>query len=199
MATTPGATDVVSMVMADHRKVQNFYEQFNATNDLERKQVLAWEIIKYLSVHSAKEEMALYPTVAEKLGREAADHLLQEHQQLKEALYHLDSLKASDAEFLPQVEKSMQILMQHIKEEEETFLPKLAANCTAEELNKLGKDFHNAESKAPTRPHPAAPNKPPLNIAANLTAVPLDMAKDKLRFRNVDEPATYPSSGTAAT
>lgn len=32
------------------------------------------------------------------------------------------------------------------------------------------------------RPHPAAPNRPPLNIAANTTVVPLDLARDALRF-----------------
>jgi hypothetical protein len=32
------------------------------------------------------------------------------------------------------------------------------------------------------RPHPWAPNKPPLNIIANTTAMPLDFLRDLIRF-----------------
>jgi hypothetical protein len=32
------------------------------------------------------------------------------------------------------------------------------------------------------RPHPWAPNKPPLNIIANTTAAPIDFLRDLVRF-----------------
>jgi hypothetical protein len=32
------------------------------------------------------------------------------------------------------------------------------------------------------RPHPAAPDKPPLNVAANVATSPLDAAADMVRF-----------------
>jgi hypothetical protein len=32
------------------------------------------------------------------------------------------------------------------------------------------------------RPHPWAPNKPPLNIIANTTAMPIDFLRDLVRF-----------------
>lgn len=66
--------------------------------------------------------------------------------------------------------------------EEQEWLPRFEAVATPEELVELGRKFQSATIHVPTRPHPWAPNKPPLNFAANISAAPLDALADMVRF-----------------
>eukprot|EP00877_Chromochloris_zofingiensis_P011651 jgi/Chrzof1/673/Cz01g24190.t1 len=160
------------------------YEQ-NLKLTPENKRKISWEIIRELSMHASKEEMVVYPDVRTKLpnGEAVADHALDEHQELKELLYRLDGMDdPNHAEFDQLMRHISKTLRHHIREEEEDFLPKFAKTVGDERLRTLADQWEAARAAAPTRPHPAAPNRPPLNMAANATAVPLDMAKDAVRF-----------------
>lgn len=72
----------------------------------------------------------------------------------------------------------MSDLKEHIKDEEETDLPKLEAALDSGESAKLAKSFERTKMFAPTRSHPGAPNKPPFETAAGLLAAPLDKLID---------------------
>ena len=45
----------------------------------------------------------------------------------------------------------------------------------------MGDALRGAKAIAPTRPHPAAPNTPPGNVAAGLPAGMVDRARDAVR------------------
>jgi hemerythrin-like domain-containing protein len=184
-SATSGRRSIVDAIKDEHARVMHMYTEYQKdTTTEDRKQMLAWQIIRDLSTHASKEEMVLYPALRDVFGDEAPDHALDEHQKLKELLYHLDSLDISHSDFNPTLQAAIDELQHHVKGEEEQLLPKFASapGMTQERLMELGERFINAESIAPTRPHPAAPNKPPLNKVANATAVPLDKAKDSVRF-----------------
>lgn len=75
-----------------------------------------------------------------------------------------------------------QATLKHFAEEESDFLTKLGSLVGTEKLMEMGQQFQSAKAHAPTRPHPSEPNKPPLNVAAHITATPIDMAADAIRF-----------------
>jgi hemerythrin superfamily protein len=177
--------NVLEKIVEEHRKVENLYKEFKqSSTDAERKQVLVWEIIRELSIHAAKEEMVIYPAVREKLGDAAADKALAEHLKLKEILSDLDSMKVGDEHFITKMISAMEEVSLHVKEEEINFFPNFlrAPGVTDDYLEDLYSKYNAAESIAPSRPHPLAPNRPPLNVAANTTAAPLDAARDAARF-----------------
>eukprot|EP00775_Hariotina_reticulata_P010866 gene10866-11020_t len=151
----------------------------------EQKEMLAWTIIREVAIHSAKEEQVVYPALRSALGDLAPDHLLGEHQHLKESLADLSRTPITDPNFDGKLQDIMEILVQHMKEEEEELLPRFAATegVTEEYLLQLSRAWEAFKIISPSRPHPWAPNQPPLNIVANMTAAPLDFALDLVRFK----------------
>jgi hemerythrin superfamily protein len=180
-----GTTDPLSRrIVAEHNKIEGWFREYERADITPQyKLKLGWEIIRGLSIHAAKEEMVLYPTVAEHFGSAAADKLVEEHQELKNTLYELDGITDPNSPRLDElVQKTIRTTRHHVKDEEENYLPKLAKKVGPTKMEKLAHQFEQARMAAPTRPHPAAPSRPPLNVAANTTAVPLDMARDAIRF-----------------
>ena len=129
--------------------------------------------------------MALYPFVAKKLpnGEKMVSDALAEHQRMKEDLYALDQAEMTDPTFDAAFQAVVRDTQHHVKEEESHLLPSLKQACNQQELQELTDQFLRMKMISPSRPHPQAPNKPPANIAANTTAVPLDAAKDMAQSR----------------
>jgi len=186
LALDPTAKDIVSLIREEHTIVLNLFDRYKNSNSDIEKQALGYNLIKLLCIHSAKEEMVLYPTLREKLpnGNQIADDSLVEHLALKKDLYELDQLGSSAT--LVQIDAKVQAaltdLTTHLEHEEENILTQLPKYVSSQELIALRDSFVRHLAMAPSRPHPDAPDKPPMNIAANTASVPLDAAKDMLRF-----------------
>jgi hypothetical protein len=77
----------------------------------------------------------------------------------------------------------MPVVRAHVAEEEGEIFSALAARMAAEELDDLGETLAAAKAKAPTRPHPHAPQSSLGNRAARLVSTPLDKARDLVQRR----------------
>jgi len=172
--------------MAEHALVKSLATKWETTTDTANKQGIAYNILKLLSTHAAKEEMAVYPAIRAKMpnGPSIADHCLQEHLALKKVLYELDSMNVTDAGFDGKLRTAIQLTLDHVGEEENDILPKLQQTLSKDDFDKVTRDYTTYAAVAPTRPHPDAPNQPPANIAANTATTPLDMARDIGRFQS---------------
>jgi len=172
------------IIKDEHELVRNLLHRYRNVGDSSEKQGLAYNIIKLLSTHSAAEEEVWYPMMTQKMpnGNQLTTHAPDEHQQLKETLYWLDSAKVGDEGFDRDMDTAYRFFREHAQDEETKILPTFEKACTAEELRQLADDFISAKKMVPTRPHPSAPNKPPANKVANRTALPIDMAADLMRF-----------------
>jgi hypothetical protein len=82
------------------------------------------------------------------------------------------------------VRKLMEDIRHHIEDEEGDLLPKLRQACSEADLQELGEKFENAKKMAPTRPHPAAPDRPPANKILGPGAGLIDRMRDALTGRN---------------
>lgn len=68
-------------------------------------------------------------------------------------------------------------------DEERNLFPRLRAACAPEKLDQLGDKVRQAKKTAPTRPHPAAPDKPPANKLPAPGAGMVDRLRDGLSGR----------------
>jgi hypothetical protein len=59
-------------------------------------------------------------------------------------------------------------------------LPHLESAVDPETLERIGEELEVAKVTAPTRPHPGAPNEPPMNVVVNAATKPLDWVRDRL-------------------
>lgn len=180
--------NLIDVITSDHREVEKvFTELENSTGSTEHRRQLADHVIAELVRHSVAEEMFMYPAARKALpdGDQIADHEIAEHAEAEEDMKQLEGVEANDPKFDALVAKLIADVRHHIEEEEHNLLPRLAESCSAQELRELGAKVLRAKKIAPTRPHPSAPDKPPLNLILAPGAGLVDRIRDALSGRDV--------------
>ena len=64
-SASPKPQDAIALLKADHRQVEEWFEQFEKARDDNRKQTLATQICNALKVHTTIEEEIFYPAFLE--------------------------------------------------------------------------------------------------------------------------------------
>jgi Zn finger protein HypA/HybF involved in hydrogenase expression/hemerythrin-like domain-containing protein len=179
-----GAMDAVEVLKHDHRMVEQLLRDYDAAHSDDQRRGVVEILIRELSKHAALEELTVYPFAQKYLGIEVdVDEQLAEHMALKKTLAALDQLRAGDDGERRLVESLAAEVTHHVEVEEGHFLPALRAAVDDQALADLGEQLEQAKKVAPTRPHPGAPNHPPvLTLAAPLVAV-YDRLRDRLQGR----------------
>jgi hemerythrin superfamily protein len=146
---------------------------------------LADVVIAELVRHSVAEEMYLYPTAKRALpdGEQLSEHEIGEHADAEKLMNRIDGLDATDPEFEPAVARLIAAIRHHVHEEESDLFPRLRQACTPDELLQLGRKVDAVKRIAPTRPHPAVPDRPPFNKLIAPGAGLVDRVRDALSNR----------------
>jgi hypothetical protein len=102
---------------------------------------------------------------------------------VKKTLAALDGLAAGDSGEAALVQSLAAEITEHVEHEEGRFFPALESSVDEQALQELGAQLDEAKKVAPTRPHPAAPDHPPvLTLAAPLVAI-YDRLRDRIQGR----------------
>ncbi|KUJ68273.1 hemerythrin [Streptomyces albus subsp. albus] len=178
--------DVIAELTADHREVEGVFERIRAARpaDPERKRLVD-EVTVDLVRHSVAEEEYLYPAVREHVedGNALADKELADHQRVERILKDLEGLDADAPSFDGLVDRLMNEVTDHVRDEEGRLFALLRAACSQDQLQKLGDRVRQAKKLAPTRPHPSAPHTPPANKLLAPGVGLVDRARDALARR----------------
>ncbi len=177
--------NAIEVLTQDHRTVEQLFGQYQQAPDAERKGEVVNQIIRELSVHAAIEEEILYPSVREALpdGDALAEDGLQEHKTAKELLADLDKMSSDDPQFDQKVGQLMEDFEHHVQDEEGDMFPKLQQALGDDVLSDMGRELEQAKKRAPTRPHPAAPDQPPGIKVAGPVAALMDRIRDRVQGR----------------
>jgi hemerythrin superfamily protein len=178
--------DATRLLEQDHREVEELFDQFErATGDTTRKGEVANQIVRELSIHAAIEEEVFYPAVRDAVpdGEGLVEHSLEEHQEVKELLAELEKMDPGDPGFHQKMQKVISDVKEHVGEEEGEMFPKFREVISATKLEEIGSKLEKAKAKAPTRPHPHAPNEPPGNKVVGPPAAAVDRTRDKIEGR----------------
>ena len=182
--------DAVTLLKQDHKTVEALFKQFEKLGDgasKARKRIVD-RVIRELSIHAAIEETLFYPAVratAKTMELEDADDMileaLEEHHIVKWTLSELQGMSADDERFEAKVTVLMESVRHHVGEEEEDLFPKVRQMFAPEELQALGEAMEQAKKRAPTRPHPRAPDQPPGNLVTGAMSAALDRGLDVVK------------------
>lgn len=177
--------NAIDLIKQDHRHVEGLFERFEQSNDEDGKRELVEEMIHELSIHAAIEEEVFYPSVREALptGDQLVQESLHEHQEAKQLLSDLDGMDADDPNFDAKVTDLIQDVRHHVEEEENEILPGLQQRLDAQLLEDMGNELADAKGRAPTRPHPKAPDTPPANKVTGPAAALVDRIRDRIQDR----------------
>jgi hemerythrin superfamily protein len=142
--------DAIALLKADHRKVEDLFQQYQHVRDKHTKQSLADQVCAELELHAQLEEMVFYPAVAEAAG-EAGEQLMedacQDHQLVKDLIAELEEVH--DREFDIRFHALMHEVQSHIAQEEHTMFP-VAEQLLADQLEDLLAEMVALKNQLPT-------------------------------------------------
>jgi hemerythrin superfamily protein len=181
----PSRPDAIALLKADHSVVKEKFARFKQLGEraTKSKVTLVADVVRDLSVHAAIEEQIFYPAVRERMPDEedAVLEALEEHHVVKWTLAELESMTPQMERFDAKFTVLMESVQHHIREEEAELFPKVRKAFTKAELIELGELLVQARQLAPERPHPRAPDQPPMNAFIASLSKPVDQALDKGR------------------
>jgi hypothetical protein len=173
---------VVDLIEQDHRDVDARLQEL-ATGA--RSDEAKHEVVRMLAQHSTAEEILVYPLVGDQVadGEAMEAEAREEHQAIKDALLAFDRCSLDDESFPERLADLAATVRAHVAEEEGELLPALAASLGPERLRELGDRFVDEKDRAPTRPHPHAPDSPAAEKVVGTMTAPVDKLRDKVEGR----------------
>lgn len=187
MARATETRDVVEVLTMDHREVDKAFAAYEHDDmDNEQRRDLVDHIITELVRHSVAEEHYLYPAARNNLpdGDRIADHEISEHSQAEEVMKKLERTEVTDPVFDATMRELIRDIRHHVEDEERDLFPQLRRVCDADTLVDLGSKIEHAKESAPTRPHPWAPDRPPVNMILDPGVGMIDRLRDELTNPN---------------
>ena len=112
--------DAIALLKADHRQVEEWFEQFEKARDDNRKQKLATQICEALKVHTTIEEEIFYPAFLEATDETDMHHEAEiEHNGAKKLIAEIEASSPDDEYFDSKVKVLSEMIKHHVKEEEQ--------------------------------------------------------------------------------
>jgi hypothetical protein len=111
--------DAIALLKADHRKVEELFEQFEKARGESRKEKLARQICLELSIHTSIEEEIFYPACKGSVDEELLKESYVEHDAAKLLIAEIEAGSGeSDAFFDSKVKVLQEEIEHHVQEEE---------------------------------------------------------------------------------
>lgn len=130
-------TDAVSLLKADHRKVEGLFKEYEKSEDNDDKRAILQQIIKELTVHTTVEESKVYPILEHK-DVEGSNEAYEEHHLVKVILDELVNMDVASPLTDAKVKALSELVKHHVQEEELELLPELQSmDIDLEELGSV--------------------------------------------------------------
>ena len=137
-------TDVVDLIMEDHREVERLFELLKTQPD-QRPNTLP-VLSALLIAHSRAEEAEVYPVAQQELGNDEVTHSQEEHIVVEQLLERLETTNVESNQFDTLLEQLEDAVNEHVEEEESSVLPAMREQLDQRRRDELGAAF--AESRA---------------------------------------------------
>jgi hemerythrin superfamily protein len=171
--------EVVAFLKAQHNLIEDMFDEVLHASDPKAREKPFVELRQLLAVHETAEEMVVHPrTRREGNGTDAiVDARLKEEHEAKELLSQIEKLDTTSKQFVDELTKLRDAVLDHARHEEDEEFPVLKREVDANDLKRMGSAVRAAEAIAPTRPHPGVESAK-LNFAVGPFASMLDRARD---------------------
>jgi hemerythrin superfamily protein len=138
------ATDAISLLTADHRKVRRLFQQYDELEDEKEQEDLKLELVEQicfeLTLHALIEEETFYPAVRAAIDDDdLVDEAEAEHAQVKDLISQLEEMEPDDERFDATVMELSEQVERHVSEEESNMFVK--ARSAQLDLEDLGRQI----------------------------------------------------------
>ena len=134
--------DAIELLKADHEKVKDLFEKFDALSDRSKvnKKKIADQICLELTVHTQVEEEIFYPAIREPLkDDDMMDEAIVEHASAKDLIAQISEMDPGDELYDAKVKVLSEQIEHHVEEEEGEMFPKVRK--TKVDLEALGEQM----------------------------------------------------------
>ncbi|MGZ3339492.1 MAG: hemerythrin domain-containing protein [Reyranella sp.] len=118
MPKTKAPGDAIALLKADHRKVEDLFEKFEAAKGPEKKAALAKEICTELMVHAMIEEEIFYPACKQAVEEDQMNEAYVEHDGAKVMISELLGSRPDQQFYDAKMKVLSEEIKHHVKEEE---------------------------------------------------------------------------------
>lgn len=125
---TTEATDVITLLVKDHKEVKQMFEEFDSLSDRSKvsKKKIASKICEALTIHAQVEEEILYPAARRVMkDKDLVDEALVEHASAKELIAHIEKMDPGEELYDAQLKVLSEQVEHHVEEEENKMFPQL--------------------------------------------------------------------------
>ncbi|OBI83914.1 hemerythrin domain-containing protein [Mycobacterium sp. E740] len=171
--------DVVKFLTDQHNLIKDLFEEVFSASDTDAREKAFVELRQLLAVHETAEEMVVHPRARKEVadGESIVDARLKEEHEAKEFLSRLESMDIGSQEFIDELRKFRDDVVEHAENEEHEEFNKLQRKLDGDDLKRMAGAVRAAEAIAPTRPH-AGVESAKANFAVGPFASMLDRARD---------------------
>ncbi|MDT8759965.1 hemerythrin domain-containing protein [Sphingomonas psychrotolerans] len=113
-----GKQDAIALLKADHREVEDLFEQFEKASGASRKQKIANQICLELTVHTRIEEEIFYPACEGKIEEDLIKEAYVEHDGAKVLIAEIEAGSPDDEYYDAKVKVLSEQIEHHVEEEE---------------------------------------------------------------------------------
>ena len=132
--------DAIALLKADHRKVQQLFDQFEKSRSASTRLSLARQICTELKVHTEIEEEIFYPAARAAINNNALlDEAAIEHQSAKELSAQIQAGSSDEEMWSARVKVLGEYVRHHIREEQNKLFPEV--HNSRLDLNALGQQL----------------------------------------------------------
>ena len=142
--------DAYQILMKDHRKVEDLFEQIEQTEDRagRDRQQLFQKLREALELHTEVEERLVYPEMKKHPGtRKFADDALKEHAVVKRLLEEIGGLPTDDDRWPDMIDELDHAVQHHVREEEEQMVPAARREISESRASELGRQIEEMKEK----------------------------------------------------
>lgn len=111
--------DAIALLKADHRKVEELFEEFESARGDGRKEKLARQICLELTIHTELEETIFYPACRGKVEDSLVDEAIVEHDSAKVLIAEIEAGGPDEEFYDAKVTVLSEMIEHHIQEEEQ--------------------------------------------------------------------------------
>jgi hemerythrin superfamily protein len=128
----------IEILEADHRQVEEFFDEYEELDDANDKEQLAVKICTALQAHTQIEEEIFYPAAREAIeNSELIEEATVEHASAKKLLAEIENMKPGEKLYDAKVKVLQEQVLHHVEEEEGELFPQVEASEL--DLEALGK------------------------------------------------------------
>lgn len=137
--------NVQDLIRADHSKVNTLFTELLQSDNPQKIQEYFGQIYKDLTAHSEAEEQVVYPAVRPFYGEGDTQELYDEQAEMKQMLDQIKALNPSSSEFKDKVTNLMNVVGDHIRQEESTMFAAIRNNMNSDQSEQLASQFKEAK------------------------------------------------------